>query len=290
LTVRARDLAKLALLAGLVGLAAYRAPALSQLRPAMMAYFNDPRDLPALSRDPRVHFQRGAEACAEAVADHLPDAMRRVEEAQGRHFAREPIVGVYASFDDYALANGYGDAGIAATSRGGRAILSPTLCGAERARLAGVLTHELSHIHLFGWRAAATTPRPPSWFTEGLAEMVSDGASADTVSASDAARALREGQAIVVGDAGFWSDFASIPFEREPSPGGSQEAELARRQGLAFREAALFVAALHRNAPDAFRLLLRRLEGGAAFADAFREAYATSPADAWRKFRAEATR
>jgi len=215
--------------------------------------------------------------------------MERIEAAQGRPFARAPIVGVYASFEDYARANGYDDAGIAATSRAGRVVLSPTLCSAERQRLAPVLTHELSHTHLFGWRGASAGKPPPSWFTEGLAVMVSGGG-AEGASEARAKEALRKGEAIVVADEGFWADFASIPFEAEPPPQGGREQDLALRQGLAFRQAAMFVAWLRLRDSRAFAALLQRLEGGDAFPAAFREFFAVSPVEAWRQFRAPLSR
>jgi hypothetical protein len=163
--------------------------------------------------------------------------LARVEAAQERPFARSPTIGVYASYDKYARANGLEDAAIAAVYRSGRVLLSPTLCGAERARLPGVLTHELSHTHLFGWRSSLFSARPPSWFTEGLAVMVSDGGGAEGVSEVEAAEALRKGYAIVVMDDGLWRDFASIRFEIEPPHDPSRDDFISFRQRLAYRQA-----------------------------------------------------
>jgi hypothetical protein len=104
------------------------------------------------------------------------------------------------SYENYARANGLDDPAIAAVSRFGRVLLSPTLCAGERARLPGVLTHELSHAHLFGWRSSVLSARPPSWFTEGLAVMVLDGGGAEGVNDAEAAEAIVKGYAIVVTD------------------------------------------------------------------------------------------
>jgi hypothetical protein len=258
------------------------------LRHFVVALFNDPKDLPALESDARVHFQKQAEDCARQVAALLPKAVARVEAEQARPFARQPIIGVYASFDDYARANGFENPAIAATSRSGRVILSPTLCGADRDRLAGVLTHELSHSHLFGWRSSLFSARPPSWFTEGLAVMVSDGGGAEGTSDADAIAALRQGYAILVADTGLWRDFASIRFEAEPPHAGKDF--LAARQRLAYREAGLFVAWLRQEEPKGFVALLQRLEDGAAFGDAFRRSYVTSASERWREFLAALAR
>jgi len=123
------------------------------LRHYLVAVVNDPTGLPALETDPRVHYEAGAKACALAVASLLPPAIERVEKAQRRPFAREPAIGIYASHEAYAKANGLEDPTIAATSRSGRVILSPRLCDREFSRLDGVLIHELSHAHLVGWRS-----------------------------------------------------------------------------------------------------------------------------------------
>ena len=177
------------------------------LRHYLVAILNDPVNLPALKSDARVHYESGAEACAHAVAALLPTAIERVEKAQRRPFAREPAIGVYASYQAYARANGLEGPTIAATSRSGRVILSPRLCDNEIDRLDRVLTHELSHAHLFGWRFSPLRRRPPSWFTEGLAVMVSGGGGAEGMREAAAAEAIGKGYAILVGNEGLWVDF-----------------------------------------------------------------------------------
>jgi hypothetical protein len=258
--------------------------AVPMLRHYLVALFNDPRDLPVLESDGRVHFEPEAKACALEVAALLPTALARVEAAQERPFAHSPMIGVYASYQNYARANGLENPAIAAVSRSGRVLLSPTLCGKERARLPGVLTHELSHTHLFGWRSSLFSARPPSWFTEGLAVMVSDGGGAEGVSEAEAAEAIINGYAIVVTDDGRWRDFASIRFELEPPRNPSRDDFVTFRQRLAYREAAMFVACLRERDPGAFAKLLRRVENGESFSDSFYTSYAASLSQEWRKF------
>jgi len=258
--------------------------AVPMLRHYIVARFNDPADLPALASDLRVHYEPEARACAQDVAALLPAALARVEAAQGRPFARAPIVGVYASYENYARANGLGDPGVAAVSRSGRVVLSPTLCGEERVRLPGILAHELSHTHLYGWRSSLFAARPPSWFTEGLAVMVSSGGGAEGVSEAAAADAIRQGYAIVVRGEGVWRDFASIPFESEPPQYPSRDGFATPRQRLAYRQAAMFVVWLRTRDGQGFAGLLRRLEDGESFKDAFTESFAASPEESWRDF------
>lgn len=251
------------------------------LRHAVAALLNDPANLPALDGAARVHYEPRARACAETVAALAPKAIARIEAAQGRPFAHRPLVGVYASYENYARANGMGDPDVAAVTRAGAALLSPTLCGKERDRLEGVVTHELSHVHFSGWRALMAA-RPPQWFTEGLAVMASNGGGAEGVSEADAAQAIREGYRVVL-DGRRWIDFAGLGFEREPPRNPTLNA-LTQRQRLAYRQAGMFVSWLRERDPSAFLQLLRALETGEAFDESFESAYGDSAPLLWRRF------
>ncbi|MGD9656030.1 MAG: hypothetical protein AB7U61_00065 [Methylocystis sp.] len=251
------------------------------LRLAARVAWNDPRLLPALANDARVHYEPEARACAEAVAAIAPRAIAQIEAAHGRPFAQPPVIGVYASYDNYASGNGMDDPGIAAVTRAGAALLSPTLCGAERNRLEGVLTHELSHVHLSGWRPFGA-PRPPQWFTEGLAVMASNGGGAEGVSEEEAAQAIRAGYRVVL-DGRRWIDFAMLAFEREP-PRDPTKSTLTQRQRLAYRQAGMFVGWLHTRDETAFLQLLRALEAGEPFEASFMSAFGERAPSLWRRF------
>jgi hypothetical protein len=252
-----------------------------ELRAALIAKLSDPVDLPALAADPRIHYEAAALPCAQTVADILPGAVDKIEAEHGRPFAKPPIVGVYNDFDVYARANGLGDPSVAGVSGAGRAILSPSLCMSERHRLRGVLTHELSHVHLSGWRPRAA-PRPPQWFTEGLAVMASDGGAAEGVSDAEAAQAIRDGYGVIL-DATPWLNFTAIPFAAEP-PCASGCDPRTLRQRLAYRQAALFVAWLRETNGEGFSQLMRALESGEAFEKAFRAAFGGAPREQWTDF------
>jgi len=251
------------------------------LRLAARVAWNDPRLLPAFAGAARVHYEPEARACAEAVAEIAPRAIAQIETAHGRGFAQPPIVGVYASFENYARANAMDDPGIAAVTRAGAALLSPTLCGAERDRLEGVLTHELSHVHLSGWRPFGA-PRPPQWFTEGLAVMASNGGGAEGVNEAAAAQAIRDGYRVVL-DGRRWIDFATLGFEREP-PRDPTKNPLTQRQRLAYRQAGMFVGWLRGRDETAFTHLLRALEAGEAFNISLEAAFGEDAQHLWRLF------
>jgi len=251
------------------------------LRLAARAAWNDPRGLPAVADDARVHYEPEARVCAEAVAEIARRAIAQIESAHGRPFAQPPVIGVYASYENYASANAMGDSDIAAVTRAGAALLSPTLCGAERHRLESVLTHELSHVHLSGWRPLGA-PRPPQWFTEGLAVMASNGGGAEGVGDDEAVQAIRDGYRVVL-DGRRWIDFAGLGFEIEPPRDPTKNA-LTQRQRLAYRQAGLFVAWLRRRDDAAFLHLLRALEAGEAFEPSFEVAFGDDAQQLWRRF------
>ncbi|MBG0796731.1 hypothetical protein IYX23_03345 [Methylocystis sp. L43] len=251
------------------------------LRHAVAALLNDPTNLPALAGAANVHYEPRALACAQAVADLAPRAIAQIESVHGRPFAQPPTVGVYASHENYGSANGMGDPGIAAVTRAGAALLSPTLCGQERDRLEGVLAHELSHVHLSGWRPLGA-PRPPQWFTEGLAVMASNGGGAEGVSIEDAAQAIRDGYRVVL-DERPWIDFAGLGFEREPPRDPTKDA-LTQRQRLAYLQAGMFVGWLRMRDQNAFTQLLRALEAGRPFGPSFESAFGENAPQLWLRF------
>lgn len=270
-------------LALVVGAAAAFALALRpELRRALVAELNDPTQLPALESDARIRFEPDARACAQQVATVLPTAIAKIEAEHGRPFRAAPLIAVYASFDAYARANALGDPDVAAVSRAGRAILSPVLCAFGRFRLASVLTHELSHVHLFGWRGRRN--RPPQWFTEGLAVMASDGGAAESVSDANAAEAIRNGYGVIL-DATPWMDFLAIPYTAEP-PCAEGCDRRSFRQRLAYRQASIFLTWLRGTDRDAFARLMRALESGADFDQSFVAAFGAPPMTRWRDFAA----
>jgi hypothetical protein len=79
-------------------------------RHLISARLNMPDGLPALPGNSQVHYQPGADDFARDVAALLPDAIARVEAVHGRPFAHPVIVGVYATPEAYAVANGLGSA------------------------------------------------------------------------------------------------------------------------------------------------------------------------------------
>lgn len=258
--------------------------AIPALRHFAVALAYDPRDLPALEADARVHFEPAAKACAREVAAQLPAAIARVEAAQGRPFARDVPIGVYASPESYAQANGLGTARVGGVAFPGRLTLSPALCEAERDRMTAILTHELSHAHLQGWLPPLAFAAIPNWFKEGLAVMVSGGGGAEDVSEAEAAAAIATGDAIAVNDEGSLFNLTAVRFEVNPRREAAPASDPRARAHLAYRQAAMFTGWLRERAPNAFADFLRRVEDGERFGNSFRAKFGASPSEKWREF------
>jgi hypothetical protein len=141
----------------LIAIGAGAALSVPRARHIVSGLLNMPDRMPALVADSQVHYQPGAEDSAREVAALLPDAIARVEEVHGRRFAHPVIVGVYATPEAYAAADGLGSSVPVGVTVFGRVNLSPKLFGPQRQRLRAILTHELSHAHIQGGSADTIT-------------------------------------------------------------------------------------------------------------------------------------
>lgn len=213
-----------------------------------------------LAGDDRVWFEPGAEGYAQRVADHLDLAIFRVESLHGRPFRSPPRVHVCGSAECFArLVRTPGLS--AAVVPDNRLILSPRLDGQEAHRLSGILTHELSHVHL-GQYLGHYTPWLPVWFHEGLATLAAEGAGAEYASDETACSAWQEGRRVDVGG-------RDTPDRRLR----------ANDFGLTihefYRQSWRLVERLQEHDPAAFRRWLDALLDEADFHIAFADAYNT---------------
>jgi hypothetical protein len=251
------------------------------LRHATLAWLSDPSSLPSDPTDARVHYEGDAADFAAEVARLLPEAMAQVEAAHGRPFARQPVIAVFADALAFANANGAGSQGPVGTSFSGRVSLSPVLWNERRAQLRDILVHELSHAHLQGHLNFYAFGQIPSWFSEGLAVMVSGGGGAANVSEATARAAIRDGYFIEVRDhTGLLGYPFDPPQDRERFP------LTAIGQHMIYRQAGLFVAHLRERDSQAFARFMKALMDGTRFHLAFENAYGESIGTAWRTFAA----
>jgi len=217
----------------------------------------------SLADDARVRVEPGYEAYGERVSAALPAAMPKVEAAHSLPFLYPPrvyVCGSEACFRRYVRTPRLS----AAVIPDNRLILSPNLDGRESARLPGLLTHELAHLHL-GQRIGHYHSTLPAWFHEGWASLTAEGGGAEYATDAQAHAAIRAGRRVdlVVRD---------TPDRRHR----------ADAFGLSifefYRQSMLLVGWLKAQDETRFRQLALALQANTDFEIAFWDVYGQSPA------------
>ena len=240
---------------------------------------NMPDRMPALTGNSQVHYQPGAEDFARDVAVLLPDAIAQVEAVHGRRFAHPVIVGVYATPEAYAAANGLGSVVPVGVTIFGCVNLSPKLFWPQHQRLRAILTHELSHAHIQGWIGGYAYLYLPNWFKEGLAVMLSSGGGAELVSEDEARAAIQRGEKMVIDDAGGLSNLTDVRLEKETGNRPSWYPVV-----LAYREAGMFVNYLRESDGPAFDRMMNAILDDRPFTEAVTVGYHNDVRSLWQKF------
>jgi len=263
----------------LIAIGAGAALAVPRTRHVISGLLNMPDRMPALAANSQVHYQPGAEDFARDVAVLLPDAIARVEAVHGRRFAHPVIVGVYATPEAYAAANGVGSLVPVGVTIFGRVNLSPKLFRPQHQRLRAILTHELSHAHIQGWIGGYAYLYLPNWFKEGLAVMLSGGGGAELVSEDEARAAIQRGETIVIDDAGGLSKLTDVRLEKEPENRPPWYPVV-----LAYREAGMFVNYLRESDGPSFDRMMNAILDGRPFTEAVTAGYRDDVRSLWQKF------
>lgn len=266
-------------LLALIAVAAGTVAAMPAVRHIVSGLWNVPDRLPALAENSQVHYQPGADAYARDVSALLPAAIARIETVHGRRFAHPVPVGVYATPEAYAAANGLGSAQPVGVTFFGRVNLSPALHAKQPQRLPAILTHELSHAHIQGWISANAYIRLPNWFKEGLAVMVSGGGGAEFVSEQDARAAIERGDCIAIEETGSLATLVEVRFARAPA-----RAPPSRLTLLAYRQAGMFVAHLRDFDEPGFARTMNAILDGRPFVEAFTAGYQQDMHSLWQRF------
>ena len=263
----------------LIAIGAGAALAVPRTRHVISGLLNMPDRMPALAANSQVHYQPGAEDFARDVAVLLPDAIARVEAVHGRRFAHPVIVGVYATPEAYAAANGVGSLIPVGVTIFGRINLSPKLFRPQHQRLRAILTHELSHAHIQGWIGGNAYLYLPNWFKEGLAVMLSGGGGAELVSEDEARAAIQRGETIIIDDAGGLSKLTDVRLEKEPENRPPWYPVV-----LAYREAGMFVNYLRESDGPSFDRMMNAILDGRRFTEAVTAGYRDDVRSLWQKF------
>ncbi len=264
----------------LAAIAAGAVAAVPTARHVVSGLLNVPDRLPALPDNKVVHYQPGAEAYARDVAALLPDAIARIESVHGRPFAHPVTVGVYATPDTYAAANGLGSAVPIGVTFFERVNLSPELFGSQRHRLRAILTHELSHAHIQGQIGLRAFIRLPNWFKEGLAVMASGGGGAELVDEEQALAAIQRGEHIAIDDAGSLQNLVAVRFERPPARVPAPSFPVV----LAYRQAGMFVTYLRDSNGAGFTRMMNAILDGRPFVEAVAVGYREDIQSLWKRF------
>jgi len=215
---------------------------------------------------PHVRHAPGAAAYARRVAELLPAAIAQVESVHYRRFRTPPIVYVCsddACFDRY-VSPGYNFT--AAVVYDNRLLLAARLFEREPQRLAAILKHELSHLHL-GQRRGHYSMELPLWFHEGLAALAADGGGADLATDAEAWKAIDAGRH-------FLPEAQHRPWQR------TRAQAWGLPTSLFYRQAYMFMRNLRAMDETAFRRLLDLVQDGEEFDRAFVETYHANPANA----------
>jgi len=263
----------------LIVIGAGAALSLPTTRHIISGLWNLPDRLPAFPANSQVHYQPGAEDFARDVVELYPDAITRVEAVHGRRFAHPVTVGVYATPEAYAAANGQGSTVPMGVTFAGRVNLSPKLFRPQHQRLRAMLTHELSHAHIQGWIGANAYIHLPNWFKEGLAVMVSGGGGAELVSEEEARAAIQRGEQIIIDDSGSLKNLVDVRLERAPATKPAWYPVV-----LAYREAGMFVTYLREGDRPAFDRMMNAILDGRTFAEAVTVGYHTDVKSLWQNF------
>ena len=263
----------------LIAIGAGAAFAVPRTRNLISGLLNTPERMPALAANSQVHYQPGAENFARDVAALLPDAIVQVEDVHGRRFAHPVIVGVYATSEAYAVANGLGTTVPVGVTIFGRVHLSPKLFGRQHKRLRAILTHELSHAHIQGWIGEYAYLYLPNWFKEGLAVMLSGGGGAELVSEEEARDAIQRGERLVIDDAGGLTKLTDVRLEKGPENRPPWYPVV-----LAYREAGMFVNYLRASDNPAFDRMMSAILDDRPFTEAVTVGYRDDVRSLWQKF------
>jgi hypothetical protein len=224
--------------------------------------------------DRRVRVEPGADRFALMVSPYVTDAIKKVESAQAAPFESEVRIYVCASATSFYRLTGRR---VPATTTN-NVYLSPDLFQETRA-LDRYLTHELSHLHLVQSIGVFGGTRLPEWFKEGLAEMVSGGATSSSVTVSEALKAISEGRSFIP-DEGR-NLVASFLF---PHYGTYWHIE----NRMFYRQSMLFVQFMHDQDRAAFQRFLAAVVQGDSFKKALRRSYPNGMPGLWSKFVQEA--
>jgi len=234
------------------------------------AWLASKADFTQCTADPRIWCEPGAEALGAKVAPMLPAAVQRNVDAYGLPFAGAIRVNVYASDDSFSLYSAVPARAAAAVTLG-EAHVSAKMKDWAPERAAGVLAHELAHLHLIQRIGAGGIANVPNWFWEGLPTYFSRGGGAGQVTRGEAVSAFVKGAHLTPEDHGSLL-----------SPKYAESYQLT--PGMYYRQASVLIGWMDQKDPAAFKRLIAALGRGERFGPATASAYGRTMAELWTEF------
>ena len=231
----------------------------------------------AHATDSRILYEPGAEGFADRIADFLPTAVKRVEEGHFLPFKKPFKVYVFSTQKSHnestAVPTSYP---IRGTAVQGKVFIAPSAFsfkGLDTHRES--LMHELSHLHLSQRLGFLKRRRIPSWFTEGLANIIA-GSGGEGISEDTAVQSVKEGRHLIIPERrGF--------LDRMPKT--IQEAGITGP--MYHKQNKMFVNYINSLNPEAFKKLVLAVQRGEAFSESFLTYIEMSPEEMWTRFKSE---
>lgn len=152
--------------------------------------FITPQNLIQLKEDKRIYYEHKAKDKALYIQTILDKQILHIENKQYLPLTKQPKIYIFAkqtTFEKYAVNQKAGGE----TQGDKRILISPKKQNSIK-RLKGLLTHELSHFHLYSYVGLIDGYFLPTWFTEGLAVFVSNGIGGEKVSTNQAIEAINQ--------------------------------------------------------------------------------------------------
>lgn len=237
---------------------------------AITHYFKSTDHFRPVDIEQRVLYEPGAEQFAGIIAEALPYAIETVENEQSGQFTKS--IKIYVCATPGGFENMTGRTVKAITYRNS-VFLSPRLME-QPETISSYLTYELSHLMLLQHIGLYRFVIMPTWFSEGLAVYVSNGAGAGDVSETEAIEMILAGKHFEPYDNGGIIDFLF------PKYGGHWDLE----PHMFYRQGMLFVSFIRKYDEQAFKKLLQKLQNGQSFTKSYQQAYNMSTLQMWELF------
>jgi len=227
--------------------------------------------------DSRILYEPGAEGFADKIADFFPTAVKQVEKGHFLPFKKPFKVYVCSTQKSHnAFIGNPTSYPIRGAAIQGNVFIAPSAFsfkGMDTHRES--LMHELSHLHLAQRQGFLKIRRIPSWFTEGLANIIA-GSGGEGISEDMAIQSIKEGRHLILPERGGF--LRSLP-------------KIIHAAGITgpmyHKQNKMFVNYLNSLNPEAFKKLVLAVQSGDAFSTSFVNHFEMNPQEMWNRFKSE---